>query len=69
MRLPAVIVLGLWFAVQFLNGLMRWSASASGGTGGGVAWFAHIGGFLVGMALLYVLHPRRPAPGGARRSW
>ena len=68
-RIPAVIVFGLWFAVQFLNGLMRWSASASGGTGGGVAWFAHIGGFLVGMALLYAFHPRRPAPGGARRSW
>src|SRR5207247_6166216 len=65
-RIPAVIVLGLWFAVQFLNGLMRWSASASGGTGGGVAWFAHIGGFLVGMALLYAFHARRTAPGGAR---
>jgi membrane associated rhomboid family serine protease len=69
-RIPAVIVLGLWFAVQFLNGLVTWSASASGGAaGGGVAWFAHIGGFLVGMALLYALHPRRPATGGARRSW
>ena len=69
-RIPAVIVLGLWFAVQFLNGLVTWSAGASGGAaGGGVAWFAHIGGFLVGMALLYALHPRRPATGGARRSW
>jgi membrane associated rhomboid family serine protease len=69
-RIPAVIVLGLWFAVQFLNGLVTWSASASGkAAGGGVAWFAHIGGFLVGMALLYALHPRRPATGGARRSW
>jgi membrane associated rhomboid family serine protease len=69
-RVPAVIVLGLWFAVQFLNGLVTWSASGAGeAAGGGVAWFAHIGGFLVGMALLYALYPRRPAAGGARRSW
>src|SRR5262249_34814441 len=57
-RIPAVIVLGLWFAVQFLNGLVTWSVSGPGEVaGGGVAWFAHIGGFLVGMALLYALHP------------
>jgi membrane associated rhomboid family serine protease len=69
-RIPAVIVLGLWFAVQFVNGLVTWSASGSGeAAGGGVAWFAHIGGFLVGMALLYPLHPRRHATGRARRSW
>jgi membrane associated rhomboid family serine protease len=69
-RIPAAIVLGLWFAVQFVNGLVTWSASGSGeAAGGGVAWFAHIGGFLVGMALLYPLHPRRHATGRARRSW
>jgi hypothetical protein len=51
--------------VQFLNGLVTWSASASGkAAGGGVAWFAHIGGFLVGMALLYALHPRRSRRAG-----
>jgi len=39
---PAGIVLGLWFLVQVLNV----------GMGGGVAWFAHIGGFLVGLLLI-----------------
>jgi len=69
-RIPAVIVLGLWFVVQFVNGLVTWSASGSGeAAGADVAWFAHIGGFLVGMALLYALHPRRHAAGRARRSW
>jgi len=41
-RVPAVIVLGLWFVLQLL----------SAGMGGGVAWFAHIGGFLAGVALI-----------------
>jgi membrane associated rhomboid family serine protease len=45
MYLPAVIVLGFWFLLQLLN-------STSSGGGGGVAWFAHIGGFLAGMVLI-----------------
>lgn len=46
-RLPAAIVLGFWFVLQLIN-----SAAASGGEGGGVAWGAHIGGFVAGMALI-----------------
>ena len=45
-RLPAGVVLGLWFALQLFNSL----ATPSGG--GGVAFGAHIGGFLAGMALI-----------------
>lgn len=45
-RLPAMIVLGLWIGFQLLN-----SAMSSGGEGG-TAWFAHIGGFVAGMALI-----------------
>lgn len=41
-RLPAVFVLGFWFIIQLLNA----------GAGGGVAWFAHIGGFISGFALI-----------------
>jgi membrane associated rhomboid family serine protease len=59
--IPAVIVLGFWIIVQFLNGLITVSAAAAGREAGGVAWFAHIGGFLAGMALLFVLRPRRAA--------
>lgn len=56
--IPAVFVLGFWIVVQFLNGLITFSLAAGQETGG-VAWFAHIGGFLGGMALLFVLRPRR----------
>ncbi len=53
LRLPALAVLILWFVFQFLSSLF-----AGGGEGGGVAWAAHIGGFLAGMGLLLVLKPR-----------
>jgi membrane associated rhomboid family serine protease len=41
---PARIFLGLWFVAQFLNI----------GMGGGVAWFAHVGGFLAGIGFVLV---------------
>jgi membrane associated rhomboid family serine protease len=64
-RIPALVVLGFWIVVQFLNGVLTFSAAAGGRPpAGGVAWFAHIGGFAAGMALLYVLMPRR-----RRRAW
>ncbi|NQT96990.1 MAG: rhomboid family intramembrane serine protease [Candidatus Marinimicrobia bacterium] len=47
MRVPAFIVLGLWFLTQLSNGL----GSLGINTTGGVAWFAHIGGFLTGVIL------------------
>jgi len=42
-RIPALLVLGFWFIIQLLN-----ATADSGGTGGGVAWYAHIVGFMVG---------------------
>jgi membrane associated rhomboid family serine protease len=56
-HLPAVIVLGLWIVLQFLSGYL--SLSVAGGAEGGVAFFAHIGGFIAGIGLLFVLRPRR----------
>jgi len=57
---PAVIVLGFWIVVQFVNGFVTIGAVATGGAEtGGTAWFAHIGGFLAGIALLFLLRPRR----------
>jgi membrane associated rhomboid family serine protease len=47
--IPAAFVLGLWFLIQVL----------SIGGGGGVAWFAHIGGFLIGILLIKALTKRR----------
>ena len=52
-HLPAMFVLGFWFVLQLIN-----SALASPGTGG-VAWGAHIGGFLAGMALIPFFKYRR----------
>ena len=51
-RIPALVVLGFWIVLQVLNGL------GSFGARGGVAFFAHIGGFLAGIGLLFVLRPR-----------
>jgi membrane associated rhomboid family serine protease len=56
-HIPAAVVLGFWIVVQIVNGL------GTLGAGGGVAWFAHVGGFAAGMLLLWVLGPRRrPRP-------
>lgn len=55
-EVPAFFYLGLWFLLQFLN-----AASASGGAGG-VAWWAHIGGFVFGM-LLVKIADRMPRAG------
>lgn len=46
-RVPAGIVLGMWFITQLISGGM-----SVGATGGGIAFFAHIGGFIAGMALI-----------------
>ena len=46
-RIPALFVLGFWFILQVFNGLPALGSSG----GGGVAWFAHIGGFLFGLVV------------------
>ena len=46
-RVAAGIVLGMWFITQLISGGM-----SMGATGGGVAFFAHVGGFIAGMALI-----------------
>ena len=46
-RLPALVVLALWFGLQLFQ-----QAMAGSGTGGGVAFMAHIGGFVAGMVLV-----------------
>jgi len=56
MELPAALLLVYWLVVQFFSGIG--SLAQTDYTGGGVAWFAHIGGFLGGM-LLIKLFPAR----------
>ena len=55
-RLPAVLFIGLWFAVQFLSGL----GSLGSAQAGGVAWWAHVGGFLLGMLLVSGMRRKQP---------
>jgi membrane associated rhomboid family serine protease len=50
MALPAVLVLGLWFVIQFFSGALALAWTAGGG--GGVAWWAHIGGFAFGVVAM-----------------
>jgi membrane associated rhomboid family serine protease len=59
-EVPAYFFLGVWFLLQFL------SASLAPAGGGGIAWWAHIGGFLFGMVLLK-LFLRIPESGLSRR--
>jgi membrane associated rhomboid family serine protease len=57
-EMPAYVVLGVWFLLQVFSGVASVGATASTG----VAFFAHIGGFLAGMILLTILRPRRAPP-------
>ena len=54
MELPAVALILIWFAIQILSGVL-----SGGEQGGGVAWWAHVGGFVVGAALVKLFTPRR----------
>ncbi len=56
MDIPAGVMLVYWFAIQFFSGVG--SIGYSHVSQGGVAWFAHVGGFLAGMALIFVLRPQ-----------
>ncbi|NIS82800.1 MAG: rhomboid family intramembrane serine protease [Anaerolineales bacterium] len=57
---PAWSVLGLWFVLQLFNGFL--SLGVNTGAIGGVAFFAHIGGFVVGAALTGILNLLMPQP-------
>jgi len=56
-RIPAVIVLGFWIVIQFFSGLA--SIPLAQAAGGGVAWFAHIGGFVSGLVLVRIFAAKR----------
>ena len=54
-EIPAVVFLGLWFLLQFLSGTVSLGSAAATG---GVAWWAHVGGFVAGAVLLKVFSIR-----------
>ena len=62
-ELPASFFIGFWFVLQLLSGV----GLLGGAISGGVAVFAHIGGFLAGLWLVRGLSPKRNTTGGFRR--
>ena len=46
-QIPALVFIGLWFLIQFLSGISSVGAASMGG----VAWWAHVGGFLLGVLI------------------
>jgi len=67
-RIPAIVYLPIWFLIQFISGVASLGAQTAA-EAGGVAWFAHVGGFVAGPLLLLVLGGfaggRRPRPRAA----
>jgi membrane associated rhomboid family serine protease len=57
-EVPAIIVLGLWFVLQAFSGIGQLGQSVSGG----VAFFAHIGGFVFGALVALLFYRSRPRP-------
>ena len=57
-EVPAIAFLGIWFVMQFLSGVGSIVSTASGSPGGGVAFWAHVAGFVAGISGVFVF--RRP---------
>ena len=64
-ELPALVVLGLWFVLQIFSGLASVTSMASGG----VAWFAHIGGFVIGILVGLFYKTQRDRGPDVRFDW
>ena len=54
-QIPALIVIGFWAIIQIVNGLITQGIASQGG----IAWFAHAGGFLAGLITIKLWQPRR----------
>ena len=58
MEVPAIFFLGVWFLMQFLSGVGSIASATGGEPGGGIAFWAHVAGFLAGLSGVIVF--RRP---------
>ncbi len=54
--IPALILLGVWFLIQFISGTLSFGSGS-----GGVAWWAHIAGFVFGFVTMALMNRRRPS--------
>jgi membrane associated rhomboid family serine protease len=59
-QVPALLLLGYWFLIQFIAGFQMLSIQTA--TAGGVAWWAHIGGFACGVLLALIMRPQHRGP-------
>ena len=66
-EIPAVFILLYWFVIQFFSGVG--SIGYSHLSQGGVAWFAHVGGFVAGMILILLMGTRDPYAGRRDLHW
>lgn len=57
-RLPAWVLIGFWFILQLVSGVAELSPKAGAATGG-VAYWAHVGGFITGAVLIWFFRERR----------
>jgi membrane associated rhomboid family serine protease len=58
-EVPAIFFLGIWFVMQFFSGVGSIAMGARAATGGGIAFWAHVAGFLAGAATVFVF--RKPS--------
>jgi membrane associated rhomboid family serine protease len=65
-ELPAILFLGIWILLQALDGTLSLTTPQAGG---GVAFFAHIGGFLFGIATVQLVKKRPPLQPVVRHPW
>lgn len=63
-RVSALVILGFWFVMQVFNGF-----GTLGVDGGGVAWFAHVGGFVAGMILVFLFEKKERVRVYRRAGW
>jgi membrane associated rhomboid family serine protease len=58
-HVPAIVAIGLWIVLQLVSGIGSIADSAQTGDVGGVAYMAHIGGFVAGVVLVFFFRQRR----------
>jgi membrane associated rhomboid family serine protease len=60
---PAWVMIGLWIVMQFFSQIASISSNTAQTRGGGVAYMAHIGGFIAGVVLVFVFRTRQRVSG------
>ncbi|MCX8010918.1 MAG: rhomboid family intramembrane serine protease [Ignavibacteria bacterium] len=66
-QLPAFLVLGFWFITQLFQGTLALGAEST--ATGGVAWWAHIGGFVFGLFVVHIFKKKKRIPSGRDLWW